>query len=197
MKPDLVLLAGPNGAGKSTFYEAHLRATGLPFLNSDIVAQDLGVTDYEASRALDEIRDLYIERRISFISETVFSDPVGAKLAMLRRAMEAGFKVRLIFIGLESPALAQARVSHRVGNGGHSVPLDKIVARYPRSLANLAQAIPFVDSVELIDNSEVKKPHQWIAQFEAGVLTWKTGEIVPGWVKPLLKTQPSTRTGKV
>jgi predicted ABC-type ATPase len=107
MRPDLVLLAGPNGAGKSTFYEMHLRATGLPFLNSDIVVRDLGVTDYEASEALDEIRELYIARRLSFISETVFSDPVGAKVAMLRRAMEAGFNVRLIYIGLESAALAQ------------------------------------------------------------------------------------------
>ncbi len=136
-----MLLAGPNGAGKSTFYEAHLSATGLPFLNSDVVARELGVTDYEASRALDEIRELYIERGISFISETVFSDPVGAKVAMLRRGMEAGFNVKLIYIGIESPALAQARVNHRVGNGGHPVPPDKILARYPRSLANLARAV--------------------------------------------------------
>lgn len=141
MKPDLVLLAGPNGAGKSTFYEIHLRAAGLPFLNSDVVVGELGVSDYEASQALDEIRDLYIERQISFISETVFSDPVGAKVSMLRRAMDAGFSVRLIYVGLDSPALAEARVSHRVGNGGHAVPPDKIAARYPRSLANLALAL--------------------------------------------------------
>lgn len=183
MKPDLVLLAGPNGAGKSTFYEAHLRATGLPFLNSDVVARDLGVTDYEASQALDQIRDLYIERKISFISETVFSDPVGAKVAMLRRAMDAAFNVRLIYIGLDNPTLAQARVGHRVGNGGHPVPLDKIVARYPRTLANLALAIKCVASVELYDNSDAQNPHRRIAHFEAGVLKWKTAEIMPAWAK--------------
>jgi predicted ABC-type ATPase len=187
MKPDLVLLTGPNGAGKSTFYEVHLRATGLPFLNSDVVVRELGVTDYEASRALDQIRELYIERRISFISETVFSDPVGAKVAMLRRAMEAGFNVRLIYIGLESTALAQARVSHRVGNGGHPVPLDKIVARYPRSLANLALAVKFVSSTELFDNSDAQNPHRRIAYFETGVLKWKTDGIVPAWAHPHLE----------
>jgi predicted ABC-type ATPase len=187
MRPDLVLLAGPNGAGKSTFYEVHLSATGLPFLNSDVVASELGVTDYEASRALDEIRELYIEWGISFISETVFSDPVGAKVAMLRRAMEAGFNVKLIYIGVETPALAQARVSHRVGNGGHPVPADKILARYPRSLANLARAVLFVDSVELFDNSDARDPHRRIAQFEAGVLKWKTAGIVPAWARPLVK----------
>jgi predicted ABC-type ATPase len=187
MKPDLVLLAGPNGAGKSTFYEVHLRATGLPFLNSDVVVRELGVSDYEASRALDKIRELYIERGISFISETVFSDPVGAKIAMLRRAMDAGFNVRLIYIGLESPALAEARVSHRVGNGGHPVPFDKITARYPRSLANLSLAVKFVSSVELFDNSDARNPHRRIAHFEAGGLIWKTEETVPAWAHPFLK----------
>jgi predicted ABC-type ATPase len=187
MKPDLVLLAGPNGAGKSTFYEVHLRASGLPFLNSDVMSKELGVTDYEASRALDEIRDLHIERKISFISETVFSDPVSAKVAMLRRAMDAGFNVRLIYIGLDSPALAQARVSHRVGNGGHPVPLDKIVARYPRSLANFASAIKFVASVELYDNSDAQNPHWHIAHFEASDLKWKTDGTVPGWAQPFLE----------
>ncbi len=187
MRPDLVLLAGPNGAGKSTFYEAHLCATGLPFLNSDVVARDLGVTDYEASKALDAVRDLYIERKLSFISETVFSDPVGAKVAMLRRAMEAGFQVRLLYVGLDSAALAQARVRHRVGNGGHPVPLDKIVARFPRSLANLALAVKFVESVEIFDNSDVENPHRRIAHFAAGVLRWKIDEIVPAWARQVLK----------
>lgn len=187
MKPELVLLAGPNGAGKSTFYEAHLQNTALPFLNSDVVAKELGVTDYEASRALDALRLFYIERRISFISETVFSDPVGAKVAMLREAMETGFHVRLLYIGVESPLLAQARVSHRVDNGGHSVPTDKIVSRFPRSLANLTQAVQFVSSAELFDNSDARNPHRLIARFQAGILKWKTGDAIPDWAKPFLK----------
>jgi predicted ABC-type ATPase len=186
--PDLILLAGPNGAGKSTFYEVYLQGSGLPFLNADVVAKELGLTDYEASHALDELRDFYIKRQLSFVSETVFSDPVGAKVAMLRAAMEAGFNVRLIFIGVESPELAEARVHHRVENGGHPVPLDKIASRYPRSLANLAEAIKFVASVELFDNSDAQNPHRRIAHIKAGILKWKTDEIVPGWARPLCNT---------
>jgi predicted ABC-type ATPase len=184
--PDLILLAGPNGAGKSTFYEVYLQDSGLPFLNADIVAKELGLADYEASRALDELRDFYIKRRLSFVSETVFSDPVGAKVAMLQAAMEAGFKVRLLFIGVESSELAEARVHHRIENGGHPVPPDKIASRYPRSLANLAKAVKFVSSVELFDNSDAENPHRRIAHFEAGALKWKTDEIIPGWARPLL-----------
>jgi predicted ABC-type ATPase len=193
--PDLILLAGPNGAGKSTFYEAHLQNAGLPFLNADVVAKELGLADYEASRALDQIRDFYIKRHVSFISETVFSDPVGAKLAMLRDAMKEGFAVRLIFIGLENPALSEARVHHRVENGGHAVPLDKIAARFPRSLANLAEAIKFVPTVELFDNSDPENPHRRIAHFQAGVLRWKTKERAPEWARPYLNPQVLETTG--
>jgi predicted ABC-type ATPase len=197
MKPDLVLLAGPNGAGKTTFYEVHLRASGLPFLNVDVVVRDLGISDYEASQALDEIRELYIERKISFISETVFSDPVGAKVAMLRRAIDAGFNVRLIYIGLDSSTLAEARVSHRVVNGGHPVPLDKISARYPRSLANLALAVEFVSSAELLDNSDVQDPHRRIAHFEVGILKWKTDRTVPAGLGHFWNTSASPASKKL
>jgi predicted ABC-type ATPase len=186
VNPQLVLLAGPNGAGKSSFYEVHLKHLQAPFLNADNLARDLSVADYEASQILDEMRAFYIERRVGFISETVFSDPVGAKVAMLRAAMAAGFDVRLVYIGLENAALSQARVLHRVANGGHPVPADKIVARFPRSLANLAEAVKFVSVVEIYDNSDRENPHRRLARFEEGVLKWKTTGPVPAWAKPLL-----------
>ena len=187
MKPQLVLLAGPNGAGKTTFYEAHLRDKGLPFLNADISAAMLGLDAYEAARTLDALRKWYIDGGLSFISETVFSDEQGAKLGMLREALAAGFEVHLIYIGVDSPELAQARVLHRVENKGHPVPPDKIAARYPRSLANLAEAIRFVPSVEILDNSDPTNPHRQIAVFRGGVLKTKSAGPVPAWAKPLLK----------
>jgi len=38
-RPIVVAIAGPNGAGKSTFFEAHLKSSGLRFLNADAVAR--------------------------------------------------------------------------------------------------------------------------------------------------------------
>ena len=91
--PLLVMLAGPNGAGKSTFYEAYLKRLGLPFLNADVLARETGLDAYEAARTIAAIRDGCIERRESFVTETVFSDPQGEKVAVLGRAAEAGFDV--------------------------------------------------------------------------------------------------------
>lgn len=63
-----------------------------------------------------------MEAGLSFCTETVFSDPVGAKLGLLEEARTRGFAVFLIFIGLESPSLAVARVKQRVRHSGHDVP---------------------------------------------------------------------------
>ena len=42
-RPIIVAVAGPNGAGKATFYNAHLRPTGLPFVNGDEIAEEMGI----------------------------------------------------------------------------------------------------------------------------------------------------------
>jgi predicted ABC-type ATPase len=40
-RPLIVAVAGPNGAGKTTFYHAHLRPTGLRFVNAGVLAREL------------------------------------------------------------------------------------------------------------------------------------------------------------
>ena len=49
MNPQLIMLAGPNGAGKSTFYQTYLAGLGLPFLNADVLAAEVGMEAYEAA----------------------------------------------------------------------------------------------------------------------------------------------------
>ena len=78
--PRLIFLAGPNGAGKSTFYEAFLRAAGLPFVNAVRIGAALGIAEAEAAAAADQARERLLESRESFVTETVFLEPVGAKL---------------------------------------------------------------------------------------------------------------------
>ncbi len=183
MKPAFVLLAGPNGAGKSTFWRKHLVASGLPYLNADDLAAAHGLDAYEAARATDEMRRDCLRKRVGFISETVFSDPAGAKVALLRDAEAAGFDVTLVFIGLSSAELSNARVMNRVAEGGHDVPEDKIFARYPRSLENLARAINAGIRVMIYDNSRLDDPHRRLGVFERGRLILQTPDAIPPWAQ--------------
>ncbi len=196
MTPVLVFLAGPNGAGKSTFYELHLKKLGLPFLNADVFAAETGVDSFEAARILDRSRSEMIARGESFITETVFSDPHGAKLDMLRAAVEAGFDVRLIFIGLGSPDLSRRRVAQRVAIGGHDVPTEKLAGRYARSLANLKSAIFVVSNVRIYDNSSATEPYRRLARFQNGQLVLRGEGRMPAWTKGIIPPASKRRRKK-
>jgi predicted ABC-type ATPase len=181
--PQLVVLAGPNGAGKSTFYDVFLAESPLPFLNADLFAAETGVDSFEAARILDATRERMIEDRLGFITETVFSDPYRAKLEMLRKAVDAGFEVTLIYIGVANAELSARRVDQRIASGGHDVPRDRIASRFERSLDNLAEAIKLVPTVELYDNSSAEEPYRLVATFKAGLPTSRMRGAVPRWAR--------------
>jgi len=73
--PVVVAITGPNGAGKSTFYRAHLQSAGLRFVNADVLARGLDLDPYAAARLAGDLRRELIQKRESFVFETVFSDP--------------------------------------------------------------------------------------------------------------------------
>jgi predicted ABC-type ATPase len=193
MTPQLVLLAGPNGAGKSTFYDVFLAASPLPFLNPDLFAAETGVDSLEAARILDATRDRMIEGGLGFITETVFSDPFGQKIDMLRKAVEAGYDVTLIYVGVANAKLSSLRVDQRIARGGHDVPRDRIASRFKRSLENLKRAIPFVPTVELYDNSSADDPYRHIATSKAGTLTSRTAGRLPAWARGIVPAQRRKR----
>lgn len=184
--PLLVMLAGPNGAGKSTFYASFLQEFGLPFLNADILARDTGLDSYTAAKQIATLRDDYVRQRKPFVTETVLSDPVGEKVNFLRQTANLGYDVQLIYIGIESSDLSAERVATRVRAGGHDVPLDKLKARYGRTLNNLHLAIKILPRVDIYDNSCFSSPYRHIAKFRDGQLTRSTEEKIPTWAQPFL-----------
>jgi predicted ABC-type ATPase len=184
-RPQLVLIAGPNGAGKSTFYDAHLADSPLPYLNADLVAARTGIDSLEAARLLDAWRNDLVEARRGFITETVFSDPVGAKLDLLRKAVAADFEVTLIYIGLE-PQLAGLRIDQRIAAGGHDVPRDRVGPRFERSLRNLVAALELVPVVLVYDNSSIEEPHRLIARFESGRRAFLVDGAIPPWARVIV-----------
>ena len=53
----------------------------------------------------------------------------------------------------------------RVLQGGHDVPNDKLVARFPRTQANLTRAIHSLPHVLVYDNSDLASPFRQVAEF--------------------------------
>jgi len=182
-RPIVIAVAGPNGAGKSTFYHAHLKPSALRFVNADVLAREMDLDAYAAARLADALRRELVEQRESFVFETVFSDPVGNKLAFLKDASLKGYTVVLCFIGISSPEISEQRVAMRVTQGGHDVPTEKLLARFPRTLVNLKAAIAELPHVLVFDNDDLRSPFKQVAEFENGTLISKR-ESIPKWLKP-------------
>jgi predicted ABC-type ATPase len=184
-RPIVVALAGPNGAGKTTFYHAHLQWAGLRFINADVLARAVALDPYAAATMAAALRGELVKQRESFVFETVFSDPVGDKLAFLKDAAKAGYTVVLCFIGIAGPDVSEARVAMRVSQGGHDVPTEKLIARFPRTLANLQAALRELPQVLIFDNDDLRTPFRQVAVFQNGARV-SLNQPVPEWLKPVL-----------
>ncbi|MBW1746301.1 MAG: hypothetical protein JRJ25_08355 [Deltaproteobacteria bacterium] len=76
------------------------------------------------------------------------------KLEFVQPAKEAGFFIRLFFVCTNDPSINAQRVALRVMEGGHDVPILKIISRYYRSIAKCIEALALVDRAYFYDNSE-------------------------------------------
>jgi len=168
----LDLIVGPNGAGKTTLYERVIAPgrPGLPFVNADRIAADRFAGDeearsYEAAQIAQDTRAALIAARLDFCAETVFSH--HSKLDLVTAAVAAGYDVvvHVVMIPLE---LSGPRVAARVAAGGHSVPTDKLAARYERLWPNVVAAVTHCHCVVFWDNSHDDGPVR-VATYRYGV----------------------------
>jgi len=151
--PWFVLFAGINGAGKSTFAQNRdtlrvlldARGPEIEVINPDLItreilrsAPELPTSDANV-RAAEEcerrVKNIIKGGQRSFVIETVLSTEKYKPI--VRTALKRGFQVLFVYVVLSSVDEAIERVAARVHRGGHNVPVDKIRARWPRSLANL------------------------------------------------------------
>ena len=194
-KPVFYLLAGPNGAGKSTLYKALVHGGTIPaaaeFVNADLHEGEhlQHIADpqvrSEAARLWADARRAYLLKAgQSFVSETVFSHE--SKLALIGEAQAQGFFVMLLVVCLDNPNHLLKRVANRVAEGGHNVPAERILARYPRTLANLAVAVRIADAAVLYDSYAVAAgTHAAVAVCKR---EWTQEKVVllPRWAKAAL-----------
>lgn len=85
------------------------------------------------------------------------------------------------------PRINAARVAVRFIEGGHAVPIDKIVSRYEKAMVNLAAAIKLADRVYLYDNSVEDAEARLAARTESGELR-KVYVDLPAWIEAAVGT---------
>ncbi len=138
------IISGPNGSGKSTFAETlfskritkdkknyfinpDILASGLSFSNSEVAA-------FHAGRLMLQSVKEFVRNGESFAFESTLSGKTWLKF--LQAAIGTGYEIRIHFIYLDRVSENIKRVKSRVQQGGHSVPVDAIRRRYPKSFYN-------------------------------------------------------------
>lgn len=154
----------------------------MQLVNNEVHFGSVSVNSYIASVLADFIRHKLLETKTSFTFETVMSSP--DKVAFLQKAQLAGYRTYLYFVATEDPEINVSRVQYRVSTGGHTVPDEKIISRYARSLDLLSNAVTFSNRAYIFDNSGFQRV--WIAEISDGEdIEIKTDQM-PAWFKTAL-----------
>ncbi len=194
-KPVLIVIAGPNGSGKTSTTRLvikHEWAEQCVYINPDEIAQSKfgDWNDVNAVRQAVEYcetwREQLLQERKDFIFETVLSS--DGKVDFLKRAKEAGYFIRMFFICTESPTINAARIANRVMEGGHDVPIKKIISRYEKAIINSIKVAGFADRTYFYDNSIENQNAQLLFRTIDGKLAKQYVETLPQWTETIIES---------
>jgi predicted ABC-type ATPase len=192
-KPRLIIVAGPNGSGKTTITEKLLRhewMDGCEYINPDFIARDeLG--DWTTRESFIKAANIAEERRNKFLAEgksiafeTVFSS--REKLEFVQKAKDAGYFIRLFFICTQDPTINAQRVAVRVMEGGHDVPISKIIDRYYKSIDQCIKVLPLLGRLYVYDNSAMDCDPARLFKIRNGIEAKKYSSNIPEWAQTIL-----------
>ena len=192
-RPVLIVIAGPNGSGKTTITSKILRHEWLEnalYVNPDQVAQDR-FGDWnspeavlQAARYCEEQREACLKNGQSLIFETVLSS--DGKVDFIRRARNAGYFIRIFFVSTAHPAINAARIAQRVMEGGHDVPISKVITRYYKSILNCKRVATIVDRVYVYDNSVDDAEARLLFRMSDGKPFKRYTDDIPLWAQTII-----------
>lgn len=193
-KPVLIVIAGPNGSGKTTITSKILRHEWMEdavYVNPDQVAQER-YGDWNSEEAVmkavlycEQQREDCLRNAKSLIFETVLSS--DGKIDFIRRAHSAGYFIRIFFVATKHPSINAARIAQRVMEGGHDVPIAKVISRYYKSIINCKRCISLADCVYIYDNSIDDADARLLFRTSDGKLYKQYVEDIPEWASTILE----------
>ena len=175
------IIGGVNGTGKSSL-------TGM--LRTE--RTDLGIVvdpdrctvlcngdEYEGGKlAVSQIENA-LNEGVNFTQETTLSG--GYPKRLCSRAKDAGYYIRLYYVGLDTLEESLHRIENRVAHGGHKIPEKDVRSRFAHRFQDVGKILPYCDEAKFFDNNN---GFMLVAEYRNGQL-FPIGAHTPGWVQEL------------
>jgi predicted ABC-type ATPase len=158
----LIVVSGPNGAGKSTLiYSCQKQLSQLGYV--------LIIPDDIISESETPISDA-VESCIAKNNDTVFETPLQYdELAhQVQKFAQAGYKIILIQLFLESEESSALRVKQRAAKGGRDIETKEIRKNFSGNIKNVVKHYHLFQQSYFIDASTINNPVT--AELQEGVI---------------------------
>jgi predicted ABC-type ATPase len=172
------IFAGANASGKSTFISFLLseRIIKGQYINPDIILkEELKLSEelenyIKAFNIAQKRRYSAIEKGEDIILETTFA--TDEKVNFVYELKNRGYYVTFFFTGTESAKINAVYLVNRVQEGGHDVPIKKLISRRKRGFENVKKIEKIVDCLVFIDNSFIGSPPSILMALHKGQLCY-------------------------
>lgn len=175
------IIGGVNGVGKSSFTGVlKSRTTDLGVIvDVDKITAQMGGKALEGGKRAIRIMEDCMRDGVSFTQETTLSG--HRPKAAAKRAKEAGYYIRLYYVGLDTAEESKRRIVNRVARGGHNIGAEDVDRRFAVRWEALRAVLPFCDEAAFYDNDN---GFVEVAAYRNGELILE-GERRPRWIMEL------------
>ncbi|WP_336836538.1 zeta toxin family protein [Sphingobacterium siyangense] len=195
--PDLYIITGSNGAGKSTlgaeYLPEHIKSNNIIFDGDLLYTKELSrifpkivpSAKYARKEALDYVVQQFeeqtkhaLENGLDYVYEGHFTNDETWETPKLFK--ESGYRIYLLFFGLENTELSQFRVTERVTDGGHYVDPQTLENNFFGNLEKLNDHFHFIDELTIVDTSDLK--HTILLKLSDGKIEYSVEkDELPDW----------------
>lgn len=179
------LIGGVNGAGKSSLtgsLSSERNDLGI-VVDPDKLTAQCGNDEYEGGKLAVERIETALKDGVNFTQETTLSG--GYPKRLCRRAKEAGYYIRLYYVGLDTAEESIQRIQNRVERGGHNIPAKDVEARFSHRFEDVLKVLPYCDEAKFFDNNN---GFVLVAEYRNGQIL-PIGTYRPEWLDKLLSLQ--------
>lgn len=179
------LIGGVHGVGKSSFVGA-LRAVRSDLgivVDPECLTTQCGGNEHEGDKLAVQHIEKALSDEVDFTLETSLSGKYPKLLC--KRAKEAGYYIRLYYIGLDTAEESIQRILNRVERGGHDIPTKDVEALFSHRFEDVLKILPYCDEAKFFDNDN---GFVLVGEYYSGQIL-PVGTYRPTWLSQLLQTQ--------